>query len=124
MSASEKLSPASHACCGGSCPLLGQKRTCALQKVMSALPPKADICSGLANVRYGPKRTHAVQKKDCYSITSLARASSEGGTAMPSTFAVLRLMTSSSLVGNSIGRWATGVPLSILYTYVAARWKQ
>src|SRR5262245_42624587 len=60
-------------------------------------------------------------KEDRYSITSLARASSEGGTVMPSTFAVLRLMTSSSLVGNSIGKWATGVPLSILYTYVAAR---
>ena len=23
---------------------LGQKQTCALQKVMSALPPKADMC--------------------------------------------------------------------------------
>ena len=25
---------------------LGHKRTCAVQKVMSALPPKADMCSG------------------------------------------------------------------------------
>ena len=34
---------------------LGQKQTFALQKVMSALPPKADMCSALANVRYVPK---------------------------------------------------------------------
>jgi hypothetical protein len=89
-----------------SCLLYPRKRTCAVQLGMSAL---------------GQKRTHAVQQKDRYSITSLARATSEAGTVMPSTFAVLRLMTSSSLVGNSIGKWATGVPLSILYTYVAAR---
>jgi hypothetical protein len=30
---------------------LGQKRTCAAQKVMSALPPKADMCSAQANGR-------------------------------------------------------------------------
>ena len=34
---------------------LGQKRTCAAQKVMSALPPIADICSALADVRFVPK---------------------------------------------------------------------
>jgi hypothetical protein len=34
---------------------LGQKRTFAPQKVMSALPPKADICSAPADVRFGPK---------------------------------------------------------------------
>jgi hypothetical protein len=34
---------------------LGQKQTSAPQKVMSALPPKADICSALAHVRFGPK---------------------------------------------------------------------
>jgi hypothetical protein len=33
-----------------------------------------------------------------HSITSSARASSEGGTVSPSAFAVLRLMTSSNLV--------------------------
>src|SRR5262249_979756 len=36
---------------------LGQKRTCAVQKGMSALPLKADICSAPAHVRFGPKRT-------------------------------------------------------------------
>jgi len=34
---------------------LGQKQTYAVQKVMSALPPKADICSATAHVCYGPK---------------------------------------------------------------------
>ena len=33
---------------------LGQKQTCAAQKVMSALPPKADMCSALAHVRFVP----------------------------------------------------------------------
>ena len=33
---------------------LGQKRTCAVQKVMSALPPKADMCGAQANVRFVP----------------------------------------------------------------------
>ena len=34
---------------------LGQKQTCAAQKVMSALPPKADMCGAKANVRFVPK---------------------------------------------------------------------
>ena len=38
-------------------------------------------------------------KQDRYSITSSAVASSVGGTARPSAFAVLRLMTSSNFVG-------------------------
>jgi hypothetical protein len=33
---------------------LGHKRTFALQKGMSALPPIADICSALVHVRFGP----------------------------------------------------------------------
>jgi hypothetical protein len=32
---------------------LGQKQTFAPQKAMSALPPKADMCGVLANVRFG-----------------------------------------------------------------------
>ena len=31
--------------------VLGQKQTCAAQKVMSALPLKADMCGALADVR-------------------------------------------------------------------------
>jgi len=34
---------------------LAQKQTFAAQKAMSALPPKADICSALAHVRFVPK---------------------------------------------------------------------
>jgi hypothetical protein len=33
---------------------LGQKQTFALQKVMSALPPKADMCGATRDVRFGP----------------------------------------------------------------------
>src|SRR6188768_1837472 len=41
-----------------------------------------------------------------HSITSSARASSVGGTSMPSVLAVLRLMTVSYLVGACTGRSA------------------
>ena len=34
---------------------LGQKQTCAVQKGMSALPPKADRCGAKADVRFVPK---------------------------------------------------------------------
>jgi hypothetical protein len=34
---------------------LGHKRTYAVQKGMSASPPKADMCGALAHVRFGPK---------------------------------------------------------------------
>src|SRR5262245_25082810 len=33
---------------------LGQKQTFAVQNAMSALPPKADSCTALAHVRFGP----------------------------------------------------------------------
>jgi hypothetical protein len=33
---------------------LGQKQTCASQNVMSALPPKADMCTALVHVCFGP----------------------------------------------------------------------
>ena len=33
---------------------LGQKRTFAVRNGMSALPPKADMCSALADVRFVP----------------------------------------------------------------------
>jgi hypothetical protein len=36
---------------------LGQKQTFAPQKVMSALPPKADMCGATRDVRFGPKAT-------------------------------------------------------------------
>ena len=43
---------------------LGQKQTCAAQLGMSALPPKADIRSARAHVRFVPiTRTHAPQQQ-------------------------------------------------------------
>ena len=51
-----------------------------------------------------------------HSITSSARARSIGGISRPSAFAVLRLRTSSRLVGNSIGRSPGATPFRILCT--------
>src|ERR1700747_2664207 len=48
-----------------------------------------------------------------HSITSLARASSVGGTSRPSALAVLRLITSSYLVGACTGKSAGFAPLRI-----------
>jgi hypothetical protein len=53
-------------------------------------------------------------------ITSSARASSDCGIEMPNTFAVLRLITSSNLVGCSTGISAGFAPLRILSTKLAA----
>src|SRR5439155_24021584 len=49
-----------------------------------------------------------------HSMTSSARAKSDCGTVRPSAFAVLRLITSSNLLGCSIGRSAGLAPFSIL----------
>ena len=51
-----------------------------------------------------------------YWITSSARPSSDGGIVRPSALAVLRLITSSNLVGCSTGRSAGLAPLRILST--------
>jgi hypothetical protein len=62
-------------------------------------------------------RTHAPQQATgCYSITSSARTSSVGGTSSPSALAVLRLITSSNLVGCSTGSSAGFAPFRILST--------
>src|SRR6266536_3072931 len=56
-----------------------------------------------------------------YWITSSARCSKDCGIVRPSALAVLRLITSSNLVGCSTGRSPGFAPLRILSTYVAAR---
>src|SRR5262249_23530151 len=56
-----------------------------------------------------------------YSITSSARASNVEGTERLRALAVLRLMTSSNLVGCCTGRSAGLMPLRIRATYVPAR---
>jgi hypothetical protein len=73
--------------------------------VMSALPLKADVCDAIAHVCYGPIADIT------YSISSSARASSEGGIVIPSALAVLRLMTISKVVGWTTGRSAGFSPL-------------
>jgi hypothetical protein len=60
---------------------------------MSAFPPKADIGWRLSNVRFVPKADIIT-----HSMISSARASTDGGTVTPSTFAVLRLTTNSYFV--------------------------
>jgi hypothetical protein len=52
-------------------------------------------------------------KQHIYSITSSAVATSDGGTVRPSAFAVLKLITSSYLVGACTGRSAGFSPLSM-----------
>ena len=66
-----------------------------------------------------PGRRAAEQRDELappHSITSSARASSVGGTSRPSALAVLRLMTSSYLVGACTGRSAGFSPLRMRST--------
>jgi hypothetical protein len=63
---------------------LGQKQTFAPQKVMSTLPPKADMCAALAYVCFGPIADIAGP----YSINSSARLIDVFGRLRPTAFAV------------------------------------
>src|SRR5262249_7620990 len=74
--------------------------------------------------RERPRSRTAEQRDEIaapHSITSSARASNVGGTVRPSALAVLRLMTSSYLVGACTGRSAGFSPLRMRSTYPAAR---
>jgi hypothetical protein len=44
---------------------LGHKRTCAAQKGMSALAPKADMCGATRDVRFVPEADMPVQRHTC-----------------------------------------------------------
>jgi hypothetical protein len=85
-----------------------KREYCAIQP-MSALTPKADMCSATRDVRFVPK---ADMRR--YSITSSAMARMPDGMAKPSALAVLRLMTSSNLTSWMIGRSPGFSPLRIL----------
>src|SRR5262249_32125687 len=75
--------------------------------------------------RKRPRNRRAADQRDeiaaFHSITSSARASSVDGTSRPSVLAVLRLITSSYLVGACTGRSAGFSPLRMRSTYSAAR---
>jgi len=64
------------------------------------------------------------QQDVVHSITSSAATSSVCGIVSPSSFAVLRLMINSNLVGCSTGRSLGLAPRKILSTYSAARWNR
>ena len=87
-------------------------------------PSKQTLANAIGMSVEGHQQTHAPQQTDRYSITSSAVARRAGGTVRPRPFADLRLMTSSSLVGNSTGKSPGCEPFRILTTYAAARRKQ
>jgi hypothetical protein len=60
------------------------------------------------------------KESQTYSMTSSARASSVSGTVRPSALAVLRLITNSIFVENSIGKSAGFAPFRIFSTKAAA----
>ena len=101
---------------------LGHQRRIGPFHNRSALLPNSRRRSGHLKPTVSAKTgREQLRRGSRYSITSSARASSVGGTSMPSTLAVLRLMTNSNLVGSCTGRSEGVAPFSILSTYWAAR---
>src|SRR6476646_3146045 len=96
-------------------PFRAKLRRTQSEYMFSALPPNSDIARHSRHVSKVPEADSCSATRR-YSITSSARASNEGGTVRPSALAVLRLITSSYLVGCSIGRSDGFVPLRILPT--------
>jgi hypothetical protein len=93
---------------------LGQNESFPGANGMSASPRKADMGDALGHGSEGPKAAvSSCSEEQSYSITSSALARSEGGTAMPSALAVLRLITSSIFVGRTTGKSAGFSPLRI-----------
>src|SRR5262245_28677311 len=88
----------------------------------AAEEPNHRHCRLLRPHRHGPCRRAAEQPDDLapphHSITSSARSSSAGGTSRRRALAVLRLITSSNLVGYCTGRSGGFAPRSIRSTYV------
>jgi hypothetical protein len=79
---------------------MGQTRPWRHVGVESVLSPTSDIGRRRRHGSFVPKPVVSGRSNRCsYSITSSARASSVGGISMLRALAVLRLMTSSNLVG-------------------------
>jgi hypothetical protein len=92
---------------------LGQQRKAHSHQVCFA--SVTGHCQGVSacRVRARSGSEHTQQTQRSYSITSSARASTVAGMSRPSAFAVLRLTTSSYLVGACTGRSAGFSPLRI-----------
>jgi hypothetical protein len=96
--------------CKTACPLYpnSDRESGFPHKAMSALHPKADMCSANNDVRFGP----IADIRACYSITSSARPINVLGTVMPSALAVFKLMTNSTFADCTTGSSAGFSPLS------------
>jgi hypothetical protein len=99
------------------CRLGVQTRPSGDVRCTTALPPKAEVHPRSCYVAFVPQGDIcSAARNPVYSITSSARASSDGGTSRPSTLAVVKLMTRSNLVGCSTGMSAGFAPRKILST--------
>src|SRR5882672_3607820 len=88
-------------------PAWGQKRPNGDVRAESAVPRTADIGGRGWQVSCVPQPDSCTAaKNNDHSITSSARASTVAGMSRPSALAVLRLITSSYLVGACTGRSA------------------
>src|SRR5262249_12368895 len=93
----------------------------------SAARQETDPTHLIGLLRASRERPHhrAAEQRDeiaaLHSITSSARASSVGGTSIPSPLAGLKLTTSTHLFGFCTGRWGGFSPLRMRSTYAAAR---
>ena len=96
------------------CPLWVKSRHVRCKSVMSALPPKADMCSATRHVRFVPKADICSAAKKILFDHLVGRHEQRSGTVRPSAFAALRLITSSNLVGCNTGSSAGLAPLRIL----------
>ena len=85
--------------------------------VVSPLTPRLSVSADIpVRQQSASSGREQVQQSRGYSIVSSAVASSVAGTSRPSAFAVLRLITSSYLVGACTGRSAGFLPLRMRST--------
>src|SRR5262249_18588700 len=88
---------------------------CRRAPLPTALPPATDLPSGASPNGALCRRMHCNKMRrriaGSYSITSSARASTEGGTVRPSVLALLRLITNWTFVAWMTGRSAGFSPL-------------
>jgi hypothetical protein len=97
--------------------VLGHKRHFERARITSGLHPRTDIIRPSRLVRSVPTTdSRSAANKFDHSITSSARAKRVGGIVNPSALAVIRLMTSSTLVLCWIGKSAGLAPLRIFPT--------